>query len=354
MDSYLFLQSPIATMASEMEFSLLLQSLIVIMAVFLVARFIFHFFWARPKDKNTRDFARRACKYKHKSVQTTLSLVDHSTTKDSADDNKLEGHLPCLCRPHQGCCHEHISTRPPRALQSGHTLTPIHWVIPYHLAFEHLHCIRGRLGHKNKKAFVPELSCSGNATSAQGTIYYWSNEIYFYKGTFLQKQKISCHLYGTDKNLPEHFSGCPHHSLSVSKPVFGKRNGLFEVQACVTNNPPRCPSHPKLRWSNFQGNHAQMVVCTICHSDAECTLELDGSNFNVQYTCYRDLGPGTDPTHSKWLSMLTGQGCCHRPEHRLDLYARVWRTAQDLQRPDVHTVTHQTPHGIFDVSSSLY
>lgn len=309
--------------------------------------------------------------------------------------------LPCVCEPHQGCCREHRSTcslnpwRPstskntsptrrgkhrlmskflsppnptddeskpllersetkelPQDLQTTYTLIPIHPAVNCHIAFENLACVSRRLNPAAKPALMRELWCKGS-TSSGGVQYYWYNEIYYQRGTFLQKQDIQCWLYNSfNCRAEQRFTGCPHQSLSVSSPRFRHREGLFEAEATITNHPPRCKSHQKgQRWSSRQGRYAQMIICTICHSDAECVIELKGHYLSVLYTCYRDLGAGTDPGHHKWLSLLTGEGSPNRPEYELDLYARVWRLAYRLGGRGLEKVIHQTPQGLFDVSS---
>ncbi|KAL7784633.1 hypothetical protein V8C37DRAFT_395495 [Trichoderma ceciliae] len=235
------------------------------------------------------------------------------------------------------------------SLQSALTLAPIHSTMSYHLSLDHLDCIRRRLNPGTKKAFIPELSCKDSCTSEQGTSYRWSSEIYFRKGSFLQKQEITCFLTEGFENPAEDFTGCPHQSLTISTPEFKVNNNMLEVQAWVTNHPPRCASHTRQKWSNCHGPYTQIVICRICHSDAECVLELRNRSFYIRYTCYRNLGLGMDPTHSKWLALLTGEGRPHRQQHNLKLYARVWRTAYSLQREGLHEVTHRTPNALFNV-----
>lgn len=94
-----------------------------------------------------------------------------------------------------------------------------------------------------------------------------------------------------------------------------------------------------------------MVVCTICHADAECIVELNSRTLRISYICYKDLGPGLDARHPKWLSLLTGEGYHNRPEHELDLYARVWHISSVLGSRGLAKVIHKTPHGLFDVRS---
>ena len=219
----------------------------------------------------------------------------------------------------------------------------------YHLSSNHLACIHGGLGPGTKRAFIPKLSFKDTCTSENGTTYIWTSEIYFNKGDFLQKQELVCYQSRSDDNRPQSFTACPHQSLTISAPKFAIKNGMVEVSAQITNYPPRCTSHDSEQWSNFDGQYAQVVGCTICHSDAECTLELYDRSLLTTYTCYKDLGPGVDSQNSKWIALLTGLGSPERKEYELDVYERVWNTAKTLRRCGLHRVTHQTPNGVFNV-----
>ncbi|KAL6907314.1 hypothetical protein GGI43DRAFT_397097 [Trichoderma evansii] len=99
-----------------------------------------------------------------------------------------------------------------------------------------------------------------------------------------------------------------------------------------------------------------MTVCTICHSDAECTLRVEGNYLTIRYTCYRDLGIGISPRDYKWFAFLTGEGSPHRREGDLSLYARVWKAALDLKRNRLYevTLTHQTPNGLFNMGTEKF
>ncbi|TFB01040.1 hypothetical protein CCMA1212_006899 [Trichoderma ghanense] len=302
-------------------------------------------------------------------------------------------HLPCVCGPLQGCCRKHNSIRSPNrrlrdhpcvshrskqsrastefslrmaetgdlkaedslvGLQSSLTLVPIHSIMAYHLSMHHLACIRGQLSPGTKRAFIPELSFEDRCTSERGTDYSWSSEIYFDDGGFLQKQEMHCYQSRGDDNRPESFTACPHQSLTISTPRFAIQNGMVEVSAHITNYPPRCTSHESEKWSNFHGQYAQVVSCTICHSDAECILELHDRSLHIRYTCYKDLGPGVDLQNSKWLAVLTSLGSPQRKGHELDVYERVWNTANSLRRCGLYKVTHQTPKGVFNVGKWSY
>lgn len=210
--------------------------------------------------------------------------------------------------------------------QSALTLVPIHSAISYHLSLDNLRCIRRRIPEEVEKVCIKDLSYEDKCTSVTSTSYRWSNEIYFYRGTFLQKQKIICSLPKGYENSPESFTACPHQSLSISAPEFLIENNLDKVQACLIYNPPRCSHHLTEKWSNTHGPYAKITACTICHLVSECSLKLRNRNFCIKYTCYKDLGPGTDLHHPKWLASLTGAGNPHLQENRHErLYAPFWR-----------------------------
>lgn len=276
----------------------------------------------------------------------------------------------CTCRPLQGCCSDHNSIQTPNTVPpallgapcnvfinmpntSGFTLPPIHYRMQYHLSMNNLNCISRRLGPETETRYILELSLAGSASSDKDTQYQWSSEIYFDNGTFLQKQEIRTAFHRADENPPEHFTGCPHQSLSVYTPTFRDREGMCEAEAWITCKPSRCPSHPMQKWSSFQGPYTHISSCTICYSDTECHIELDGSYLNVRYTCFRDLGAGTDPNDPKWRSLLTGVGIIHRPQYEFEVLRRVWNAAFRLRRSNLWDVVHQTPHGLFHVRSGI-
>jgi hypothetical protein len=354
-------------------------------------------FFSRFRRKATVAHSSGLSENDDKPVQAQDSIDKLVQDQNSFDHEESCSSLQCICGSHQSCCRKHKSLRTPNTperpspfrravgsisndsrslskedtdlesetlcdvseveaeglssdLQSALTLAPIHFAVSYHLSLDNLRCIRSRLASTAKTIFIKELFCEGEATSTRDVNYDWSNEIYFTKGTFLQKQEIICYI--DDKRAPtQHFFCCPHQSLSISSPSFNNKGELFEVQAWVTNQPRRCAAHAKERWSSSQGRHAQVAVCMICHSNAECVLQLYDTSLLVRYTCYRDLGPGTDLNHPKWHSLLTGEGTPHRQKYGLELYARVWRTADRLCRPGLEDVTHQTPDGAFHVDS---
>ncbi|KAL7897427.1 hypothetical protein HDV64DRAFT_252669 [Trichoderma sp. TUCIM 5745] len=289
----------------------------------------------------------------------------------------------CLCMHHQGCCRMHTSLRTPnrgyleqphysglRALErlinpttnetalvtgvsSALTLLPIHNVVNYHLSLDHLTCVRRHFDPRSDTDLVESLSCSDKHVSRQYCYYYWLNDIYFRRGTFIQRQQMRCHVSDRARNS-EYFAGCPHQSLRIHTPRFEYKNGMLEIRTKISNNPPRCEIHPTESWGSSQGPYAQIVVCTICHSDAECTLQVDGAYLKIEYTCYRDLGPGTSPTDPKWLALLIGEGTPHRQKDDLKLYARVWGIGRGLGRLGISEVTHQTPNGPFNARDELY
>ncbi|KAL7952242.1 hypothetical protein V8C34DRAFT_324007 [Trichoderma compactum] len=272
--------------------------------------------------------------------------------------------MGCTCIPQQGCCSEHNSLQTPNqtpleqssiscdmperiSTNSTFTLKPMHSAMKYHLSFDNLSCIRNRLSSEAEKVFIPELSIAGSAASDQGTQYRWTSEIYFDKGTFLQKQEIVTGFYETGEYPPEHFIGCPHQSLSIFTPEFIDRDGMCGVEAWVMSKPSRCTSHPMQKWNSFQGPYIHITSCTICYSDTECHIQLYGPWLHMRYTCFRDLGAGIDSTDPKWLSLLTGDGITHRPHFEFEVFTHVWHTALDLKRSGLQEVTHKTPNGIF-------
>ncbi|KAL7813422.1 hypothetical protein V8C26DRAFT_421620 [Trichoderma gracile] len=284
-----------------------------------------------------------------------------TTVLEDTDSNKTL-HRTCVCGPHQGCCRKHNPIRSPNRRVSEHpcishqfdfqsalTLAPIHANMAYHLSIDHLACIRGRLSPDITRAFVPELSFKDRCTSETGTEYSWSSEIYFDKGSFLQKQEMDCYQVRGDENQPQSFTACPHQSLTISTPRFAIRDGMVEVSACITNCPQQCTTHESEQWSNFHGQYAQVVGCSICYSDAECILQLHDRSLHIRYTCYKDLGPGTDSQHYKWLALLTGLGSPERKDYGLEAYERVWNTAYSLRRCGLYQVTHQTPNEVFNI-----
>lgn len=258
--------------------------------------------------------------------------------------------------------------------QSAHTLVPIHPAVQSHLSLDHLDCVRRQRGLKwyTAATYIPELSDGGHSQMKSGSTFnYWSNEVYFARGTFLQKQEVSC-WQREDSKSSICLTNCPHQALDISEPVFSSQlvenNGSdpeVHIQACITNHPPRCPAHVSEKWSSVQGAYTQVIGCTICHSDAECEVTLYEDYFLVRYTSYRDLGPGIamSPSHPKWRPLLTGeeendktmvQGSYGHGQARygLDVFIKVWHTAHSLGRKYLFDLTHQTMYGPFQVGAA--
>ncbi|KAL7802715.1 hypothetical protein V8C43DRAFT_312285 [Trichoderma afarasin] len=239
------------------------------------------------------------------------------------DGSRLDN--SCVCVSHQGCCRRHNSLRLPNCnplqplrtsqalpiwwsngmnlmqteagdsnvgtpssnMQSALTLTPIHSAISYHLSLDNLRCIRRRIRDEVEKARIQPLSDKDQCT-------------------FLQKQKIICSLPKGYENSPERFTACPHQSM-------------LNLQSTTLFSPSN------ENWSNTHGPYAKITACTICHLVTEYSLMLRNRNFYIKYTCYKDLGPGTDLHHLKWLALLTGAGNPHLQENRHErLYAHFW------------------------------
>lgn len=288
------------------------------------------------------------------ATETLENAAGHDTSHSSCYCDHYSLHLPnrdVLDQPNAShSIHRDLS---PEALLPL-TITPIHDKICYHLSFNHLNSIRQRCLPETSQALIPELCCHDRFISKRYTTYDSLSEIYFDKGTFLQRQQMQCCInlnkYSSSRQQ-EYFIGCPHQSLTISVPIIMFNEDILEARAWVTNNPPRCASHPSKRWKSSEGPYAQMTVCTICHSDAECTLQLKDAYLTIRYTCYRDLGIGTSPRDYKWLALLTGEGSPHRREGEVSLYARVWKAALDLKRNRLYEVTHQTPNGLFNMGT---
>lgn len=245
-----------------------------------------------------------------------------------------------------------FSTELPFDSQSVDTLQPLHPTMPYHLAFYHLDCIRRQLDPGIKVAFIPELSCGGISRFYENSPEYtWSSEIYFDNGTFLQKQELSCVIdRGSDCRTLK-FTACHHITFEIMALWF-KYNDTF-ITAHSLLSFPRIDDEEIFGykwWTSKMGRFTRMSVCGKCHSDTESTLELVGHQLHIRYTCYRDLGPATDRSIPKWRCLLTGEGVTNR-FRTFDLYARVWQTAQQLGRPNLHMVTHATSSGEFVVGT---
>lgn len=221
-------------------------------------------------------------------------LPSYQQAADSTDGHSTSDlHSPCVCGPHQGCCRTHNSLRSPnrgllgqsRTLlwtqgftpsdnhdlktkvgnheagestpgpESALTITPVHAVMAYHLSLDHLECIRGRLKPGTAMAFIPELSQKDNCASEIGTSYSWSNEIYFHQGTFLQKQEIDCYQHRQDANQPQHFTACPHQSLTVSAPRFSFKKQHARGISAVDKR----PAPVRVSWKREMAQHSRTI-----------------------------------------------------------------------------------------------
>lgn len=313
------------------------------------------------------------------------SFMSFDTTKSGEEE--WYGHLPCVCEFHQGC-HQHnpmmtaiyrnpllpprsqrnveemtqnsthdesssieheelpeytemrpeycpvFTVRLPFDLQSVRTLIPSHPHMPYHFAFYHLHCIRRQLGLSVRKAFITELSCKG-VFSHNGLEYTWLSDVYFDKGTFLQKQKVS-YVIGQDSRSQEiRLISCPHHDLRIEKPIFKNMDGFTDVEITLWEYQRQDKSRQKVqacgKWSGSQGRYHGPIVCSICYADAEYTFECVYDQLHVRFVCYKDLGPGDDRNNTKWLSLAAGVGYPRRA-NCMDLTDRVQLVAEDLGR----------------------
>ncbi|KAL6690178.1 hypothetical protein J3F84DRAFT_389936 [Trichoderma pleuroticola] len=310
----------------------------------------------------------------HRETSTGTSVLP--LNEEDAASRAVVIHPPsqsnpiCTCTPRQGCCIDHNSIRVPNpappallgtschdstcmSIKTAYTLKPIHYCMEYHLSLENLECTRLGIRSETETMFIPELSFAGSACSEEETQYRWSSEVYFDKGTFLQIQEIRIACYKNDESPPEHFIGCPHQSLTVYTPEFNIQDGMLEAETWVTSIPSRCPSHPMQKWSSLQGPYTHITSCTICHSDTECYMQINGHWLDVRYTCFRDLGAGTDSNDPKWHSLLTGGGIAHRPRYKFEVLTRVWDTALKLKRSTLEAVSHETPNGMFSVRSGF-
>lgn len=234
--------------------------------------------------------------------------------------------------------------------QSAHTLVPIHPAVQFHLSLDHLDCVRRQrqLGPRSPLTNIKELDCNVSITPWMIGEFYWSNEVYYMDGTFLQKQSIQCWRNERDQR-PIQLTACPHQSLEISGHVFShiKTSDTWgpkaKVELNIANQPPRCPSHAAETWNSLQGNYTQLTSCTKCHSYADCEIEMLGTLFSVTFTCYKNLGSGvkSDVKHPKWLPLLTGyvdgeinelkgDSLRQRSIHDLDKFAYVWIEAKGL------------------------
>lgn len=263
---------------------------------------------------------------------------------------------------------------------SAHTLKPIHHSVQYHLALDHLDCIRRRqkLAPVARTTFIEELSIRGSLRGSRAYDSDWDSEIYYTKqGIFLQRHKVEC-ISSASQDKPLRLYGCPHQSFEITTLVVTGSSGSRSAQASIRNHPRRCPTHASETWKSADGSFTQLVSCTVCHSVAECEIEVQERRLVVvRYTCYRDLGTGdkTNLRQPKWRLLLTGEkeddgeddlkdedeedlgkgkddDLCRRWRgHEFGVYIRVWLTAYNLQRPGLRHVVHKTSDGPFKVIS---
>lgn len=240
---------------------------------------------------------------------------------------------------------------PSPAFRSASTLAPIHHSVPYHLSLDHIDCVRQRrgLGPQSGPILITELSDQGELNHPNFVYKYWSSEVIFHAGRFLQEEHF-IYLVNPRCNSPAYLAGCPHQSVSVSKLVF--REGPLtvvsrHVKAQIATRPPHCPQHSPQAWNSDQGVWRHLSVCTVCHANAVCEIELQTSGaLRVQYTCYRDLGRGVkaDPNQPKWRPLLTGEKDRNTGQERgstadgarqwtasdPDAFVRLWHAAKDV------------------------
>ncbi|KAI4595115.1 hypothetical protein KJ359_007090 [Pestalotiopsis sp. 9143b] len=225
-------------------------------------------------------------------------------------------------------------------LSSFDWLLPNYPYMPYYLAFYHLDCARRNLDPKTKVALISELSCSGKACFRKGgPEYTWSSDIYVNNGTFLQKQDIHCMLDDASeyKFLP--FVGCPHNLFAVRRLSFNDGEGSPAAKACLDFSPlPDYKSVETTDWDSQQGRFVRLQLCGSCHSDLEQILEVIDNKLHIRVTSYRDLGSGKDPSQPTWAGHLSMSGSRRYDDH---VYGRVWRTAKELERPNLQPVIHE-------------
>ncbi|PTB71338.1 hypothetical protein M440DRAFT_1365970 [Trichoderma longibrachiatum ATCC 18648] len=261
-------------------------------------------------------------------------LLD-TTSKEAVAGLKSKYMAPCACNSRQ-CCHtEHdtfrvlplqstrrtlceeahgeelhdeppVSVLPSPCLDPKLPLLPLHWSVSDHLSFDKLASARRTLTSPNVRVFVPELSNKGNILTDTEARFDWFSHIYFRNGSFEQRCRVTSQMH---RGSLEHYIACPHQSISVSEPTFGKKNGHQEVQAWVTARPPRCPSHPMERWVDRTGPYIHRTACRICDVDVECTIDVrEGLFMRVIFTCRRGLGAGLGPSDPQWIALMTGNG----------------------------------------------
>ncbi|KAL6872206.1 hypothetical protein HDV57DRAFT_505964 [Trichoderma longibrachiatum] len=233
---------------------------------------------------------RRYTATRHNPVQ---SWLDSSTLCEEAHGEELHDEPP-------------VSVLPSPCLDPKLPLLPLHWSVSDHLSFDKLASARRTLTSPNVRVFVPELSNKGNILTDTEARFDWFSHIYFRNGSFEQRCRVTSQMH---RGSLEHYIACPHQSISVSEPTFGKKNGHQEVQAWVTARPPRCPSHPMERWVDRTGPYIHRTACRICDVDVECTIDVrEGLFMRVIFTCRRGLGAGLGPSDPQWIALMTGNG----------------------------------------------
>jgi hypothetical protein len=132
---------------------------------------------------------------------------------------------PCACHAHQGCCRNHNSIRlavpwkrqksqwrVPKTKstiindvglesdfesdskvivdsRSVYTLAPVHRYIQQHLSYDHIVCARQQLDKQTTQTtFIHKLSGRDDASQGSGCRFDSLSEVYFDRGTFLQRQ----------------------------------------------------------------------------------------------------------------------------------------------------------------------
>lgn len=223
--------------------------------------------------------------------------------------------------------------------------------MPYHLAYYHLHCARKDLRSTNntRTIKVASLSCKGESDlGTKGAWLEWSSEVYYDKGTFLQKEEV---LFLMDKEALASdiwLDTCPHRRLRIRTPIFGIMDGFTHVRVQIVHvpqepwKPYRRPPYslgaddavwPKC-WESHLGIYYESAPCLSCYTDADTTMEVVEDQLQVRHICYKDLGSGREPTDIKWRATLPGSTHCpleDRSSRDLSLCRRVREIADTLE-----------------------
>ncbi|KAK7980486.1 glycosidase crf2 [Apiospora arundinis] len=246
-------------------------------------------------------------------------------------------------------------------------LPPIHEAIPYHLAFYHLDSARRRLNPNVEVAFIPELSCHGlssiKSRTARDMPFTWSSEIYFGNGTFLQKQEL---MYTMDTQRTfwpsTTVNVCSHRAVRLQLVRVQNNDGIPSVSMLIKYPPfGRWVNDFGSLWNSAKGGSKNdLLPCPKCPSDLGYHVESIGREFQVRFTCCRDLGAATERHLPKWQTLLTGEGSyILRPKQYLwqpsyvrmdepshyERYKHVLEVAKSLDRPNLHRVTYMTAGG---------